>query len=156
MDRAYRSGIEISFSADIGALLGKDFILKPSISYTHMFKYKTRENPDSEYVLITGVPDDILSEGLSFISEPVGFNANLSISYLSYSYEADGSVERKAYMVADLNLKKRIYTFGDYGKISATFDVDNVSDETYYTSGSLSSPVMMPGRKLTFGLIYDY
>ncbi|MDR2350306.1 MAG: TonB-dependent receptor [Deltaproteobacteria bacterium] len=156
MDRAYRSGVEMSLSADIGALAGYDFVLKPTISLTHMFERKTRERSDTPYVYITGVADDVFSFGLRFASDAIGFSGNLKINYASDSREADGSIERKAYMVADLYLKKRLYRFNGGGDVSATLEVDNFTDETYYSSGSEASPFIMPGRKVIFGLSWEF
>jgi vitamin B12 transporter len=156
MDVSYRSGLEFSVSTDLGALWGYDFTLKPSLSLTHMFKYRTRNTPADAYVYLTGIAQDIISGGLSFDSERFGLTANIRLNYFSSEYEAGGDVDRPTYMVADLFLKKKIIEFGDKGKLSATLDVNNIADKLYYSYNTSAGLFWMPGRTLSLTLMYEY
>ncbi|MDR2351675.1 MAG: TonB-dependent receptor [Deltaproteobacteria bacterium] len=153
MDKAYRSGVEFSVGVDLGGFLGGDFVLKPSLSLTHMFIYKTRSTPIDSYVTLTDLEADVISAGLYFNHESFGLAANLRISKHSEYFNANGTVARPGYEIVTLFIKKRVYSFENLGKVSVVLEINNFTDELYR---STNSEYYMPGRNLHFGLIYEY
>jgi vitamin B12 transporter len=153
MDLAYRSGIEFSLDYDLGGLIAQDFVLKPSLSMTHMFVFKTRSRPGDRFLKIDGVEDDAMSFGLLLKYDPIGFAAKLNVSRHSKNYNANGSENRPAYGVVSLYVQKRIWEFPDQGEISAILEIQNFTDELYRTT---SSNYYMPGRAINLSLRYDY
>ncbi|MDR1164293.1 MAG: TonB-dependent receptor [Deltaproteobacteria bacterium] len=155
MDVAYRSGLELSFGLDIGGLLGRDFVLKPTFALTHMFVFKTRLTPTANFDKIADIEDNVMSVGLLYKYDPIGFAASLNISRHSKNYNPNGSKDRDAYGVVSLNARKRIWDFADKGELSAVLEAQNFTDELYRTTSG-SSYYYMPGRSVTVSLRYDY
>ncbi|MDR1164292.1 MAG: TonB-dependent receptor [Deltaproteobacteria bacterium] len=153
MDIAYRSGVELSFALDIGGLMGRDFVLKPSFNLTHMFVFKTRPRPGANFAKIQDIEDTVMAVGLLYQYEPIGLAARLSLSRHGKTYAASGGARRQGYGVVNLFVQKRVWEFPSQGEISAVLEVQNFTDELY---NATASRYYMPGRSVSLGLRYDY
>lgn len=152
-DIAYRSGVEIAAAIDIGGLLDQNFVLKPSLSLTHFFTFKTRTTPTSLFQPITGVPENAIAFNLFFKHPESDFMANLSISRFTNQLTATTGAHL-SYTTVDLVLQKRLLDFNQFGKLSARVSVNNFTNEDFRTNNSAG--YMMPGRRIYGGLIYEY
>jgi vitamin B12 transporter len=151
-DLAFRKGVELSGSVDIGGYLGGSFTLKPSVAITHFFTAKTRNSPSLPYSPITMIPQTTVSAGLYFSHPGTGWMANLSINrFGKQRYSA--SVTSYSYTVVDLVVQKRLFEVEGKGKLSARIDVNNFTNLDYRTT---SSDYRMPGRSVHGGLVYEF
>jgi vitamin B12 transporter len=149
---AYRTGVELSLSADVAGLAGQNFELRPSIGLTHLFKMRGRTDINADYVYITGIAETNVNAGLLLRSEPIGLTANLSITRIGNKYSTVAAI-KNSYSIVDLFVQKELLNFADDGHLDAKLSVQNFTDELYY---SQSDGYFMPGRTFYLGLAYIY
>jgi vitamin B12 transporter len=152
-DIAYRSGVEIAAAIDIGGLLDQNFVLKPSLSLTHFFTFKTRATPTARFNPITGIPENAIAVNLFFKHPESDFMANLSISrFTNQINNINGT--HMSYTTADLVVQKRLVDFDQFGKLSARVSINNLTNQFFRTN--TTAGYNMAGRRIYGGLIYEY
>lgn len=159
MDRAYRTGMELAWSADIGGALNRGFELRPYASFNYLFKYKTRDAKTGPYLYIHQTPEYTANYGLRFHHPESDFTANLNFARTGKEYRSlsPTSIQNAPYTVASLFLRKRVMDFSEAGQLDLKLTVDNIFDEKYSTSYSgASTEYYMPGRSAYIGLVYTY
>jgi outer membrane receptor protein involved in Fe transport len=156
-DLAYRDGVELSATIDVGSLMGQDFTLRPGINMTHFFTAKTRNTPTSAWGPIRTVAMTNLSASLFFKHPASDFIANVSVNRYIKQYNATSFTSATvptSYTLINLLLQKRLWQFADSSKVSARLVVKNLGDELYRTNYTASH--FMPGRSIYGGLVYEY
>jgi outer membrane receptor for ferrienterochelin and colicin len=158
-DLAYRNGVELSASIDVGSLMDQDFTLRPGINMTHFFTAKTRDTPTSAWDPIRTVAMTNVSASLFFKHHASDFIANVSFNryvkqYNSNSYTPTATTVPTSYTLINLLLQKRLWQFADSSKVSARLVVKNLGDELYKTN--YLNNHWMPGRSIYGGLVYEY
>ncbi|MDR1296633.1 MAG: TonB-dependent receptor [Deltaproteobacteria bacterium] len=155
-DDQRRSGVEVTFNANVAGMLGYDnFELRPYINYTHLFFLKElyrRGDPTvfGRWVNAYGnwIPKTVVAAGLRFQYPKEKLSVNFNVNYFGRVYYSaivmpttpyDPTVYSPGFAVANLALRKGLVDFGDKGALELRLDVNNLFDKLYwYGVGAVS------------------
>ena len=151
-DIAYRSGIELSLSADLAGMAGQNFERRPYVNFTHMFKYTGITEPGTAYQPIPGIAENVFGAGVIFSQTDAGIIANVNINKIT-GFDPTVNPNNTDTTVVTLSVEKRLFRLrGDAGEFYAKLLVDNFTDEeVQYSRG-----YPIPGRNIYLGLGYRY
>ncbi len=148
-------GTEGKLSCDVGTLLLLNYHIKPYISFVYLTKYKNdKTDQDLKYT-----EKYHASYGVT-ISDSKGFSAELNFAYTGGKkiddYQSSSwpkpVIKTGGFTVADLNIRKSIFNWKKYGKLTLKAGIKNLFNKNYeYVQG-----YPMPGRTFLFGIRYDF
>jgi vitamin B12 transporter len=155
IEKATVRGMELGGSFDFGKHFGLSFDLETYVHWTRLFRFTN----DVENEKLNDRSRDTLSFGADFAYKPaqliIGLNGVRHGKMITGSSTAEGPVEPAT--VFDFNIKKGLYTFGDYGTASIKVNVKNIFNEDYQrTRTTVNLMDTMPGRSFYVALEYSY
>ena len=164
-DKQIRDGLELYAAFDIAKVAGwDDFVIKPSFSYTYMFRNKEKYRSYSSWEdnTMQTVPKYTMAAGVYFKHIPSDLTANVSVSYFD-EFNATAGSPQNHYTVVNASVEKRLFEFGDYGQFNLRAEVRNMFNEKYCgsvnrtvsPSGAVSG-YYMPGRTFYLAAIYKF
>lgn len=140
-------GLELALDWQMGQTFGWGFDLKPYLTLTRMFRYQNSDT--KEYV--TRVSELSASFGLVFDDPDWGLTASVDGTYYGDQYYSQ-TVQFGGATVWDLHLAKRLYDWGDKGRLTLKLDILNLTDKYYETAYTYPEV----GQSFMVGLRYDY
>ena len=152
--KAEISGIEGTFSWDLGSLFNWKHEVRPYVSFVYLDTYEDLDtNKDLKYTNEWNA-----SYGVS-INDYEGFSARLNFSYTGPQTVDDWEsgypppeYDMGGYTIADLAISKKILDFDRYGSCTLSGEATNLFDKDFaYVKG-----YPMPGRSLLVTLTYNY
>lgn len=161
------SGLEFSFSANLGQAFDWEFNLTPYVNLTHMI---TRKNKDAVEVkaartdVYPGVPDLQIAYGLNFDHPIYDVAASLNAVYYGSQktnerrngrapvYPDVKYIDTDGGTVVNFSLEKKVFQFNDKNSLSLRLEANNIFDEK--NEAYLDYPDA--GRSYYVGLKYSY
>ena len=149
-------GIEAQASYELDGAFGWDFVLRPYVNLTHLFKY---DDKDGEKV--PNVSNMDLAYGLNFEKPDIGLDVDLRFTYYGHRHEKTygrdfpwptTDVKTGGDTIVDLFVTKTLYEWEEGDKVSIKGEVRNLFDVNYATIVNYPEP----GQSFYIGLRYDY
>ncbi|MFV0455979.1 MAG: TonB-dependent receptor [Pseudomonas sp.] len=145
-EKRYQAGIEIQTSANLAGLMGHEaFVVRPFLNLTHMTKREEILESGAPYLEgrwwpIVRMPDTVVNYGVLFAHHQWNLTANLNFAYSglrlpgranatptgSYRDQEFGKIN-----VANLSVRKRLWTFRDDSNVILKVDISNLFDKVY-------------------------
>ena len=151
VDEATISGIEGVVSFDIGGQMGLGLQIKPYVNFVYLTEYEDGETgEDLQYV-----SDLTLSAGLD-IGKPDLFNVKFTLAHTGdqqvYDWSAGEEVTKKAFTVANLTARYKIYETANGNTFWLRGEIDNLFDRDYeYVVGyPMAGRTFFASLKFTF------
>ena len=151
----YRSGVELSVSADLAGMAGQNFELRPYFNLTHMFKYTGKINPEDDFEDIPEIPENVYGFGVRVSQADIGLTANVSVNKIG-SMVIDAATTHASGAIVNLAVTKRLFRTGDKGEVYAKLTVDNFTNALYLPDPTYPNTSPLPGRIVYMGLGYSY
>lgn len=145
-------GLEGRLSYDIAQGFDWPFMLRPYLTFTHMFKNEDERGQD-----ITYVRDWTAGFGVNLSHPEWGLDVDLCFTWMGDQKETDYTnypniITTSGGVTADLTVIKKLYEWEDYGKISLKGELRNLFDKYY----ALNNTYPQPGRSFFVSLIWQY
>ncbi len=150
-------GYEISCSVDLGKLLSLDYTIKPYGNIVYLLRYEDDNAKVDKALLYTDKYD--ASWGIYVSDKKSSFWGDLNFSYVGNQWIRDWEsswsgprIKKKAFVVANLTLYKKLLAVEKYGTFSLKGEVKNLFNREYsYVKG-----YPMPGRSFILSLRYQF